>query len=167
MDQTVINIDGVPTRPTTEISSYVKRFPAHCSQSHPHHFFSPSPPQTAPRSKRSHHRSFAEGDANEIHHRRRLPRAALHSDCRCWRCGEWLWTLSLSPCFGPASASCPHPRGALTSRGVAERRLGPAGKHRSVSLITPGFPSIQMHPPLMDTVTVTAMLYQFVTAFGL
>jgi hypothetical protein len=40
-------------------------------------------------------------------------------------------------------------------------------KHRSVSLITSGFPSIQMHPPLMDTVTVTAMLYQFVTAFGL
>ncbi|KAF9779485.1 hypothetical protein BJ322DRAFT_354871 [Thelephora terrestris] len=26
---------------------------------------------------------------------------------------------------------------------------------------------VVMHPPLMDTVTVTAMLYQFVTAFGL
>lgn len=30
-------------------------------------------------------------------------------------------------------------------------------------LIAPG----QMHPPLMDTVTVTAMLYRFVVAFGL
>lgn len=47
------------------------------------------------------------------------------------------------------------------------RRLAPAGNYRSVSLITSGFPSIQMHPPLMDTVTVTAMLYQFVTAFGI
>lgn len=25
----------------------------------------------------------------------------------------------------------------------------------------------QMHPPLMDTVTVTAMLYRFVMAYGL
>lgn len=28
-------------------------------------------------------------------------------------------------------------------------------------------PSHQMHPPLMDTVTVTAMLYRFVITYGL
>ena len=32
---------------------------------------------------------------------------------------------------------------------------------------TPDHTLGQMHPPLMDTVTVTAMLYRFVMAFGL
>jgi hypothetical protein len=33
MDRTVINTDGVLVRPATKISSYVKRFPVHSSQS--------------------------------------------------------------------------------------------------------------------------------------
>ena len=72
------------------------------------------------------------------------------------------------PSLDVAAERYPTPRGIIAPRGVAKRRSRPTGKHRSALLITSAFPSsIQMHPPLMDTVTVTAMLYQFVNAFGL
>jgi len=39
--------------------------------------------------------------------------------------------------------------------------------YRELHYIRSAGAGVVMHPPLMDTVTVTAMLYQFVTAFGL
>lgn len=39
--------------------------------------------------------------------------------------------------------------------------------YRELHYIRTAGAGVVMHPPLMDTVTVTAMLYQFVTAFGL
>ena len=90
-DRTVINTDGVPTRPTTEISSYVKLFIVHSSESHTSPYsrpFSFRKNTTAPRSKWPYHRPFTEGAADEVYHWRCLPRAPLHSVCRRRRCGE-------------------------------------------------------------------------------
>ena len=81
-DQTVINTDGAPTRPTAEIPSCVKRFTVH-SRSH-----TKKKNTTAPRPKRPNYRSYTGGDANEARHWRRLPRTPLHSVCRGRRCGE-------------------------------------------------------------------------------
>jgi hypothetical protein len=39
--------------------------------------------------------------------------------------------------------------------------------YRELHSIRSAGAGVVMHPPLMDTVTVTAMLFQFVTAFGL
>jgi len=56
----------------------------------------------------------------------------------------------MPPSLDVAAEGCPTPRGIITPREVAKRRLRPTGKHRSVSLITSGFSFLYSDAPTAD-----------------
>jgi len=61
------------------------------------------------------------------------------------------------------------PNGHIIARlhNVTPTRYNVGDVYRELHYIRSAGAGVVMHPPLMDTVTVTAMLYQFVTAFGM
>lgn len=164
----VINTNGGPVLRMTEISSYVQWVLARLTRSLYHNpFLITFPPfllgqlqdpngHTIARIRSVTPTKYNIGDVyRELHYFRTAGAGIVVS---------LLWVM-IHPCLELAPG-CRPLRGTPTSRNTARRGPEPASENHSV-LLTNSYPVlIQMNPPFMDTVTVTAMLYLFATAYS-